>query len=326
MKKFLLMLFAVALLLTGCSDKDIPQEKSKPDIKEHYLNIATGNTMGTYYIIGGAISELLHEEIPDMHCGVQTTSGSIANVKMLEDNVVSLAIIQNDIASYAVNGTEMFKDKNKYKFDSLRGMATLYPESCQFVTNAASGINSIDELRGKKVAVGAESSGAEANARQILEIYGLSYSDIQPVYMSFSAASKALKEGTIDAAFLTAGAPTLAVQDIAEQVNIKILPIDDQHFKDLSERYSFYSRNVIPKGTYHGVDEDIQTVSVMAILACNDDIDDELAYRLMKTIFGKLDHLKAAHPALSGLDKAKAMESQHMTIPFQKGAEKFLKE
>lgn len=328
-KKILLVgatLICSTTMLTGCSESDVPQEKTKPDIKEHYLHIATGNTMGTYYIIGGAMSELLNEKIPDMHCAIQTTTGSIANVKLLADDVVELAIIQNDIASYAVNGSEMFKGENKYKFDKLRGLATLYPESCQCVTTADSGINSISDLRGKKVAVGAQDSGAEANARQILEVYGLSYDDIQPMYMSFSAASKALKEGSIDAAFLTAGAPTLAVQDVASQMNIKLLPIDDEHFKTLSEKYPFYSRNTIEKGTYRNFDEDVQTASVMAILACNDKVDNDLANKVVKTIFDNLNTLKSAHPVITALDKNLAVEKSHMTIPFQEGAEKFFKE
>ena len=326
MKKILTLLMICALaLMTGCSDKDVPAEKTKPDIKEHYLHVATGNTMGTYYIIGGSLSELLNEKIPDMHCGVQTTSGSIANVKLLEEGVVELAIIQNDIASYAVSGTEMFKDENKHKFENLRGLATLYPESCQFVVNASAEINSIDELRGKKVAVGVEGSGAEANARQILEAYGLTYNDIQPQYLSFSAAAKALKDGSIDAAFLTAGAPTLAVQDVASQISIKILPIDDAHVKALTEKYPFYSRNVIPKGTYHGVDQDIETVSVMAILACNDKVDSDLAEKILKAAFDNLDQFKSAHPVIEKLDKKLAMEKSHMTLPFNEGAEKFFK-
>lgn len=332
MSKFKSILLAVVALicsttlLAGCGGNEIPAEKTKPDIKEHYLHIATGNTLGTYYIIGGAVSELLNEKIPDMHSGVQTTSGSIANVKLLQEGVVELAIIQNDIASYAVNGTEMFKDENKHKYENLRGIATLYPESCQAVTTAAAGINSIADLRGKKVAVGVEGSGAEVNARQILEAYGLTYSDIQPQYLSFSAASKALKEGTIDAAFLTAGAPTLAVQDVASQMQVKLLPIDDEHVKILTDKYSFYSKIVIPKGTYRGVDEDIETVSVMAILACNDKIDNDLAYQVIKTVFGNLDTLKSAHPVISNLDKKLAMEKAHMTLPFNEGAEKFFKE
>ena len=329
LKKILLVVVAFicsATLLTGCSEKEVPQEKTKADIKDRYLHIATGNTMGTYYIIGGSLSELLNEKIPDMHAAIQTTSGSIANVRLLSEGDVELAIMQNDIASYAVNGTEMFKDDNKHKFDNLRGIATLYPESCQVVVSAASGINSIADLRGKKVAVGAENSGAEANARQILEAYGLTYNDIQPMYMSFSAASKALKAGEVDAAFLTAGAPTLAVQDITSELQIKLLPIDDEHFKTLSEKYPFYSRNTIAKGTYNGVNEDIQTISVMAILACNDKVDKDLGEKLTKTIFDNLDVLKSAHPVIKNLDKKLGMEKAHMTLPFNEGAEKFFKE
>lgn len=328
-KKFftaILLLMCSTFLLTGCSEKDVPAEKTKPDIKEHYLHIATGNTLGTYYIIGGSLSEILNEKIPDMHSSVQTTSGSIANVKLLAEGDVEFAIIQNDIASYAVNGTEMFKDENKYKFDTLRGLATLYPETCQIVTAASSGLNSITDLKGKKVAVGAEGSGVEANARQILAAYGLSYSDIEPQYLSFSAASKALKEGTIDAAFITAGAPTLAVQDVTASTPIKLLPIDDEHLKALTEKYPFYSKIVIPKGTYNGVDEDIETVSVMAILVCNDRVDSELAGKILDTLFKNLDHLKSSHPVIGNLDKKFASEKAHMTLPFQEGAEKFFKQ
>lgn len=328
-KKFftaILLLMCSTFLLTGCSEKDVPAEKTKPDIKEHYLHIATGNTLGTYYIIGGSLSEILNEKIPDMHSSVQTTSGSIANVKLLAQGDVEFAIIQNDIASYAVNGTEMFKDENKYKFDTLRGLATLYPETCQIVTAASSGLNSIADLKGKKVAVGAEGSGVEANARQILAAYDLSYSDIEPQYLSFSAASKALKEGTIDAAFITAGAPTLAVQDVTASTPIKLLPIDDEHLKALTEKYPFYSKIVIPKGTYNGVDEDIETVSVMAILVCNDRVDSDLAGKILTTLFDNVNQLKNAHPVIGNLDKKFASEKAHMTLPFQEGAEKFFKQ
>ena len=309
-----------AIFLTGCGGQ---QSDNTP--KEHFLHIATGNTSGTYYPIGGAISEILNSKIDKMHSSVQATSGSIANVKLLNDGTVELAIVQNDIAHYAVNGSEMFKDENKYKFENLRGIASLYPESCQFVVNAAADINSIADLRGKKVSVGVEGSGAEANARQILEIYGLTYSDIEPMYLSFSAGSQALKDGKIDAAFLTAGAPTAAVKDVAAQIQIKILSIDDEHLKALTAKYPFYTRNIIAKGTYNDLDEDVATVSVMAILACNSDkVDANLGYQITKTIFENLDTLKTSHAVLADLDKSKAQEN--MTLKFNEGAEKFFKE
>lgn len=302
--------------LAGCGQSNGAQEQ--------YIHIATGNTAGTYYPIGGAISEVLNLNIKNMHSSVQSTSGSVANLQFLADDAVEMAIVQNDIAYYAVNGQEMFADQNKYKFDNLRGITALYPESCQFVVLESSGINSISDLKGKKVAVGAEGSGAEANARQILEIYGLTYNDIAPQFLSFSVGAKALSEGTVDAAFLTAGFPTNAVQYAASQAKIKLLPIDDSHFKTLSEKYPFYSQITIPKGTYSGVDEDIKTVSVMALLVCNDRVSDDTAYQITKTIYENLDKIKESHFAISKHEKSAAENG--MTIQVQPGSDKFFKE
>jgi len=311
------MVLVLGTTLAGCGS-------SNNAAQEQYLHMATGNTSGTYYPIGGAISEVLNQNIKNMHSSVQSTSGSVANVQFLADGAVELAIVQNDIAYYAVNGEEMFKDQNKYKFDTLRGITALYPESCQFVVLESSGINSIADLKGKKVVVGAEGSGAEANARQILEIYGLTYNDIEPQFLSFSVGAKALSEGTVDAAFLTAGFPTNAVQYAASQNKIKLLPIDDAHFVGLSEKYPFYKKITIPKGTYSGVDQDVQTVSVMALLVCNDRVSNDTAYQVAKTIYEHIDKIKESHYAISKLEKSDAEDG--MTIKVQDGADKFFKE
>ena len=307
----------MSILLTGCGEDNA--------VKEKFVHIATGGTAGTYYPIGGAIGEILNKNISQMHASIQSTGGSVSNIYLLSEGDVELAIVQNDIAHYATNGTEMFKDANKHKFENLKGIASLYPEACQFVTLADKGINSIADLKGKKVAVGAEGSGAEANARQILESYGITYNDIDAQYLSFAAGAKALKEGTVDVAFLTAGYPTAAVQDIASNNKIKILSLDDELIKAVSEKYPFYTKTMIPKDTYNGLDEDVQTVSVMAILICNTDrVDEELGYQITKSIFTNLDTLKTAHSAIANLEAKTATEA--MPVDMQKGADKFFKE
>ncbi|MBR1694036.1 MAG: TAXI family TRAP transporter solute-binding subunit, partial [Selenomonas sp.] len=210
-----LAVVAMAAVLTGCGGDNAAEKK--------FLNIGTGGTAGTYYPIGGAMAEVLNKDIPGMNASAQSTGASVANINMLKDGSVDLAIVQNDITYYAVNGTEMFKDK---KVEGLKGIATLYPETCQAVTLESSGIKSIADLKGKKVAVGAAGSGVEANARQIMEAYGVTYNDIQVQYLSFAEAASALKDGNIDAAFLTAGYPTSAVQDIASQHKVRLLPVE----------------------------------------------------------------------------------------------------
>ena len=173
MKKMIMagaLCVAGAALIAGCGDSGSSAGGGK-----QFLNIATGGTAGTYYPLGGALAELLNQNIKGMNASAQSTGASVANVNMLKDGSVDIAFIQNDIAYYAANGKEMFKDN---KVENIRGIAALYPETVQFVTTADKGIKSIADLKGKKVAVGASGSGAEANARQILGAYGLTYEHV----------------------------------------------------------------------------------------------------------------------------------------------------
>ena len=255
-----------------------------------------------------------------MNASAQSTGASVANINMLKDGSVDLAIVQNDITYYAVNGTEMFKDK---KVDNLRGIASLYPETCQFVTLESTGIKKISDLKGKRVAVGAAGSGAEANARQILEAYGITYNDIDVQYLSFGEGASALKDGNVDAAFLTAGFPTAAVQDIASQNPVRLLPVDSDKADALIAKYPFYTKTVVPAGTYAGFNEDVPTISVMAMLVANDKVDDKMGYDIAKAIFGNLDRIQASHAAAKQITKDSAMSGISLTM--NAGAEKFLK-
>ena len=286
-----------------------------------FLNIATGGTSGTYYPIGGAMAEILNKEIPDMNASAQSTGATVANINMLQEGSVDLAIVQNDITYYAANGIEMFKDK---KVDNLRGVAVLYPETCQIVTLAETGIKNVADLKGKRVAVGAAGSGAEANARQILEAYGITYDDIDAQYLSFGEAASALKDGNVDAAFLTAGYPTAAVQDISSQNKVALVPLDNDKIDALIAKYPYYTKTVIPAGTYAGVDVETPAVSVMAMLVASDKVDEQMGYDIVKALFGNLDRIKAAHSVGKLITKEGAMKG--MPIQMNAGAEKFFKE
>ena len=301
---------ALAVGIAGCGGGD----------KEQFINIATGGTAGTYYPIGGAIAEVLNKN--GMNASAQSTGASVANINMLKDKQVEIAIVQNDITYYAINGEEMFKDGGK--IENLSGIASLYPETCQFIVREDSGIKMITDLKGKRVAVGAAGSGAEANARQILEAYGITYDDVDEQFLSFAEGSYALKDGTVDAAFVTAGYPTASVQDIASQHKIRLLPVGDEQVKKLAEKYPFYTKTKIPAGTYQGFDQDVESVSVMAILVANDKIDAALGEKLTKAIFDNLDKISAAHSAAKNITKESALEGMDF-IKMNEGAQKVLK-
>ena len=305
------ILAAAAVLLAGCNGTSDVEGKK-------FLNIGTGGTAGTYYPIGGAIAEVLNKEIPGMSASAQSTGASVANINMLGDGEIDLATVQNDIAYYAAHGTEMFKDK---KVDGLQGIASLYPETCQFVTLKSSGIKSLAELKGKRVAVGAVGSGVEANVRQILAAYGVTYNDIDAQYLSFAEGASALKDGNVDVAVLTAGYPTASVQDIASQNPVRLLPVEEKIADDLIAEYPFYTKTVIPAGTYAGFDEEVPSVAVMAMLVAGPTVNADLGYSVTKAIFGNVDRLQAAHAVGKQITKDTAKAG--MSLPMNAGAERY---
>ena len=308
------VLAAMVVLFTGCNgNSDVEGKK--------FLNIGTGGTAGTYYPIGGAMAEILNKEIPGMSASAQSTGASVANVNMLGDGTIDLATVQNDIAYYAANGTEMFVDK---KVDGLKGIASLYPETCQFATLKASGIKSLSELKGKRVAVGAVGSGVEANVRQILAAYGISYDDIDAQYLSFAEGASALKDGNVDVAVLTAGYPTASVQDIAAQNPVRLLPVEEEIADALIAQYPFYTKTVIPAGTYVGFNEPVPSVAVMAMLVAGPTVNEELGYKVTKAIFSHLDRLQAAHAV--GKQITRDSVKAGMSLPMNEGAEKYFNE
>lgn len=319
MKKMIMagaLCVAGAALLAGCGS----DSGSSAGGGKQFLNIATGGTAGTYYPLGGALAELLNQNIKGMNASAQSTGASVANVNMLKDGSVDIAFIQNDIAYYAANGKEMFKDN---KVESIRGIAALYPETVQFVTTADKGIKSIADLKGKKVAVGASGSGAEANARQILGAYGLTYDDIDVQYLSFGEAADALKDGNVDVGVVVAGFPTAAIQDLAANKSAALVNIDAEHADKLMKQYPYFTKITVPKGTYPGQEEDVSTVAVKCVVVTTDKLSDDLGEQIAKAIYEHLDRMKAAHAVGKYITKDTALEG--MSVKMNAGAEKYLK-
>lgn len=319
MKKMIMagaLCVAGAALIAGCGG----DSGSSAGGGKQFLNIATGGTAGTYYPLGGALAELLNQNIKGMNASAQSTGASVANVNMLKDGSVDIAFIQNDIAYYAANGKEMFKDN---KVENIRGIAALYPETVQFVTTADKGIKSIADLKGKKVAVGASGSGAEANARQILGAYGLTYDDIDAQYLSFGEAADALKDGNVDVGVVVAGFPTAAIQDLAANKSAALVNIDAEHADKLMKQYPYFTKITVPKGTYPGQEEDVNTVAVKCVIVTTDKLSDDLGEQIVKAIYEHLDRMKAAHAVGKYITKDTALEG--MSIKMNAGVEKYLK-
>jgi len=323
-KSFALLVVCMLVigLLAGCGGDKKPAAPAAPAAdKKVFVNIATGGTAGVYYPLGGAMAEIFNKNIPGMNASAQSTGASVANINLIKDGKVEVALVQNDIAYYAATGTEMFKDK---KVEAIQGIASLYNETIQIVTIEGKGIKTVADLKGKRVAVGALGSGTEANARQIMEIFGITYADIKPQYLSFGEAANGLKDGNIDVAFVTAGAPTAAIQDIAAQHKVALVSIPADKAEALIKKYPFYAKQTVKAKTYPTVTADVQTVAVKAMLVTSSKVDADLVYKMTKAMYTNLDRIKSAHAQGANVQKATALEG--MGIKVHAGADKFFKE
>lgn len=298
---------------------------SQGQTKATKVTILTGSTAGTYYPVGTAYAEFLNK-YSNGKIDARALEGraSVANIKDICSGVANAGLAQNDISYYAFHGTTI-SDFEGNPQTCIRVAAVLYPETIQVVTVAGSGINSIQDLAGKKVAVGAEGSGTYWNARQILEAAGV-WDKITPEYKKFSEIVEDLKLGNIDAAFLTAGIPTSAVEQLAAEVNIKIIPVPTDIYQALKQKYPFYAQVVIPAGTYKGVNEDVQTVAVMSMLLVHKNVPDDVVYTMVKILFEHADELKqkVQKQSVQYISLDHALDG--ISIPLHPGAYKYYEE
>ncbi len=300
------------------------EEESAPGAsggeKPTSLIIATGGTAGTYYPLGGGIANLIQDKV-GTNSTAQVTGAAVENMRLIQDKEVDLAITQGDIADYASKGTEMFQDN---AVDNLQAIGALYQETIQIVVSEKSGITSVSELKGKKVSVGAPGSGTEVNARQILEAYGLAFEDLNLERLSFGDSAKKMQDGGLDAAFVTAGAPTAAINELAATTGVSLLAIEDDMVKSITDKYKYYSLQVIPAGTYPKQDVEVKTVAVMAIMSVRAELDEQLVYDIAKTLYENTEPLIAINAKANEIQTDKALEG--ISIPLHPGAEKYLKE
>ena len=317
MKRALFVAFvliaALAVVITGCA----PQKQ--------FLSIATGGTGGVYYPLGGALAKILNENIRNMEASARVTGASVANANLLATvggDGVEVAFMQNDIAYYSFHGLEMFKDR---KNDQIRGVATLYPEVIQLIATEASGIRSVRDLVGKRVAVGAAGSGTEANARQVLGAFGVQYTALAKVeYLPFSDATAQIRDGHLDAAFVTAGTPTAAVTELANSIAITLVSLTGPEIDALRTAHPFYIKHTIPAATYRGLTAPVETVAVRAMIVVKGSLTERQVYDLTKALFDNLDDFGAAH--VRGRDLSLATAQEAMPIPLHPGAARFFRE
>lgn len=318
-----ILLIALSMILAACGGESNESEGEKNGggnggaEKPKFLSIVTGGTGGTYFPLGGSFAKIIKDET-GIEANAITSGASAENMTALKNGEAEIAFSQTDIASYAKDGKLMFEGA---KIDSVSAIGTLYPETIQIVTTAKSGIKSVEDLKGKKVSVGAPGSGTNPNAEQILEVHGMTFDDIKKQDLSFDESTAGIQDGTIDAAFVTAGTPTGAVEGLSATEDIVIVPLAQDKIDALIEKYPYYIKEEIPAGTYDLADA-VPTVAVQAMLVVSNDLSEDVVYDITKAIFENTD--KVAH------DKGKLIKAENalngVGIEVHPGAQKYFDE
>lgn len=307
MKKTSLLL-AGALLATTLSAKE-------------FVTIGTGSMTGTYYPVGGAICRLMNKN-KDFKCSVQSTGASVYNVNNVLKNELNFGFVQSDVMYDKYNGSGKFEGKGD---KNLRAVVSIYPELLAMVVAKAANIKSVSDLKGKIYNVGNPGSGTSVTTLLIFDTYGLNPKDLKHQgVLTVQEAPMALKDKKVDGYSFVAGHPTANITDAANSLPIDILNINGEPAKKLIEKYPYFAKGVILKGTYEGVDHEVETIGVKAVLAANKTQSDASVKAVVKAILDNFDEYKNLHPALKSVTKESLVEG--LSAPLHPAAEAVFKE
>ena len=308
--RVLLLLAALLLLLValgGCAQTS-------------EIRLGTAAEGGAYYAYGRAAADIVNREA-GVRFDVKQTAGAAANIRLLSEGYLQMAMAQSDVAADAWNGQGAFVDQPRTGYGAV---ASLYTEYCHIVVRADSDIRTVEDLQGKVVSVGEVESGAELNAEQILQCCGLSKDLLQVRNYNYIQAAQALKNGEIDAFFCTVGLPMETVSDLAGEIPLRLLSLTEKQVERLLEAYGGYIRCTIPADTYSGQTEEVDTVGVRAVLLAGSDVEEETVKKVLSALVSGAEELKTA----SGTETALSLETcgEGIAIPYHPGAAAFYRE
>lgn len=287
------------------------------------LSIATGGTGGVYYPLGGGMANIISKHIPYTEATAEVTTASVDNCRLVGAGKAELALIMADTGWDAYMGRAQFKEKVP-----LRTVAVLYPNNMHVVTLEGKGIEKVTDLRGKRVSTGAPGSGTEVMALRVIEAFGLDPTkDMTRDKLSVSESAGALKDRKIDAFFWVGGLPTASVTDLGATPGIKMKLIGHADaVPKMRETYGpIYVRGIIPAKTYPGQTADVPIAVVWNLLVCHENMKENLAYDIVKTLFERKPELITVHSEAKQIT-LEPQAAGGSPIPFHPGAIRYFTE
>ncbi len=311
------------LVMALSSFQAIAQQNIKRN--DYFITVLTGPSSGIYFPIGGAFSTYIGTL--GYRTSATATGATAENINALQTGQGELAIAMADSVIQAVDAFGAYEGKKPAK--NLRAMMGLWPNVCQIVTTAGSGIKSFTDLKGKRIGVGAPNSGVELNARMMFEAHNMTYKDVRVDYLNYGEAIDQMKNGLIDAAFVTSGLGNATIRELGVTEKIAFVPVDGEARDRLIKKYPFYIESTIPAAVY-GAEKDTQTVAVMNIMLVDVKLPADVVFDLLTNIYSPagLETIQGSHStAKANIKPETALRGIVGTsVPLHDGAMKYYKE
>lgn len=288
------------------------------------VTIGTGSVSGTYYPTGNNICKLvnMYEKDTAIKCTIEATSGSVYNINSIKNNTLEIAIAQSDMVHQAYNGVGKFQNNGS---TNLRAIMSIYPELLTFVVNKNANITKLEDIKNKKINVGEIGSGSESSVKILFANSNISTKELaKEERLNPTDMQQALIDGKIDGYFFVLGHPNNTIKELAQKMDIAILPLQGQNIDSIIAQYPYYSTSLIKANTYQGVNEDVNTYGVKAILITSTNTSEKIIYQITKAIVDNFDEFKTLHPAYANMTKETLLDS--LSIPLHDGAKKYYQE
>ncbi len=290
---------------------------------EKQIVIGSGGTTGVYYPVAIAICRLVNSSKSEhgLSCSVESTSGSVDNLKRLREGTINFAIVQSDWQSHAFHGTGVFEGAGAH--EELRSVFSLYPEAFTVVARADANISEFQELKGKRVNIGNAGSGQRATMEVVMDAFGWTRFEFSQA-RDFSSAhqSQALCDDEVDAIVFVAGHPSGSIKAATSQCRASLVNVSGPIIDKLVTEHDYYRHATIPAGMYRDQPANIETFGVGATLVTTSDSSQATVTGLVKTVFDKLQTFRSMHPALANL-KAAEMSTEGLAAPLHAAAKAY---